>query len=168
MTRNARTLKRWMGSPMRILCASVTLCLSLLCVYSSFSSAISATGTDALTLWFFFAWGLGLVCGGVWLLRGRSQGEMIIFAPDRNRIMLFAFMFAGIVGLLIFLVSQPSIENDPWWPLILQTMFAVLFASLPFLLFDRADYRERNKPTALNGSQRQRMRKQLEIGRAHV
>ncbi|MET4060315.1 hypothetical protein ABIB35_001860 [Arthrobacter sp. UYP6] len=124
-----------MGTPMRILCACVTLCLSLLCVYSSFSSAISATGTDALTLWFFFAWGLGLVCGGVWLLRGRSQGELIIFAPDRNRIMLFTFMFVGIVGLLIFLVSQPSIEEDTWWAEGLYRVGFILLTSAAVLGF---------------------------------
>lgn len=85
------------------------------------------------------------------LIRGRSKGKVIVFVRDRRRIVSVAFMAILVVGLLIFLMSQPSIEDDAvWWPLMLQIMFANLFASLPFMLFDREGYKERVAPVQLD------------------
>lgn len=67
-----------------------------------------------------------------------------------------------IVGLLIYLITQPSIRDDAvWWPIILQTMFANLFASLPFILFDREDYKERRAPVQLDAAGRRKVRLRL-------
>lgn len=52
------------GAPFRIVSGCFALGLGLLCVSASFTHAISMTGKDALTLWFFFAWGLALALGG--------------------------------------------------------------------------------------------------------
>jgi hypothetical protein len=148
------------GSVFRILCGCLTLGLSLLCVFASFGHAITMSGRDALSLWVFFVWGTGLAIAGVWLIRGRSKGKAIVFAWDRRRIITVSLMAILVVGLLIFLVNQPSVADDAiWWPLILQTMFANLFASLPFLLFDREDYKERNAPVQLDSAQRRKVRR---------
>jgi peptidoglycan/LPS O-acetylase OafA/YrhL len=110
-------------------------------------------------MWIFFLWGLGLAWGGVWLIRGRSKGKAIVFARDRKRLVAVALLAILVVGLLIFLMSQPSLTDDAvWWPLMLQTMFANLFASLPFALFDREDYKERREPAQLDTAGRRKVR----------
>jgi hypothetical protein len=146
----------------RILCGCLTLGLSLVCVFASFRSATTMTGGDALNLWVFFVWGLGLAFGGVWLIRGRSKGKAIVLARDWKRLLIAALMAVFTVGLLIYLISQPSITDDAvWWPLILQTMFANLFATLPFMLFDREDYKERRAPVQLDAAGRRKVRQRL-------
>jgi hypothetical protein len=148
-----------LGALFRILCGCLTLGLSLVCVFASFRSATTMTGQDALTMWIFFLWGLGLAWGGVWLIRGRSKGKAIVFARDRKRLVAVALLAILVVGLLIFLMSQPSLTDDAvWWPLMLQTMFANLFASLPFALFDREDYKERREPAQLDTAGRRKIR----------
>jgi hypothetical protein len=149
------------GAPFRIVSGCFTLGLGLLCVFASFTHAISMTGKDALTLWFFFAWGLALALGGLWLIRGRSKGKSIVLVLDRKRVMSASFLAILVVGLLIFLIGQLSIKDDPWWPLILQTMFANLFASLPFMLFDREDHKERDAPVQLDAAGRRKVRRRL-------
>lgn len=134
------------GTAIRILCGSLTLGLSLVCVYASFSRAIEVTGRDAVTYWIFFAWGSAVAVAGVWLIRGRSKGKAIVFARDRTRLIIVASLAALVVGMLIYFANQPTMTNDEEWPLLLRTMFAVLFASLFFVPFDREDYKEQVKP----------------------
>lgn len=153
----ASTSSGSIATSFRILCGSLMLILSLISVVSSFRSAITLTGQDAVSLWGFFLWGLGLACGGVWLIRGRSKGKTIILAVDWKRLVIVAAMALMVVGILIFFLSQPGFTDDPvWWPLILQTMFANLFASLPFALFDREDYKERQEPTKMDAEGRRK------------
>lgn len=150
------------GAPLRILCGCLTLALSLICVVTSFSRASTMTGQDALTLWIFFLWGLGLAWGGVWLIRGRSKGKAIVFARDWRRLLLAALLALMVVGMLIFFLSQPSIRDDAvWWPLMLQTMFANLFGSLPLILFDREDYKERGEPARLDAAGQRKVRRRI-------
>jgi hypothetical protein len=151
------------GALLRIVCGSLTLGLSLLCVYASFNRAIAVTGRDALTFWGFFVWGLALAFGGLWLMRGRSKGKAIIFARDRKRLLLVALMAALVVGMLIYFAKGLSFENDDEWPLLLQTMFANLFASLFFLPFDREDYKERDEPKQWSVVGRQKAKRLLII-----
>jgi hypothetical protein len=113
-------------------------------------------------MWIFFLWGLGLAWGGVWLIRGRSKGKAIVLARDRKRLLAATLMALLVVGMLIFFMSQPSLRNDAvWWPLILQTMFANLFASLPLILFDREDYKERREPARLDAAGRRKVRQRI-------
>jgi hypothetical protein len=73
-------------------------------------------------------------------------------------------MAVCVIGLLVFSLSQPSITSEEQWrPLVLQTVFASLFASLPFVLFDRDDYRERNKPVQFTAEGDRKTRKRLLI-----
>lgn len=151
-----------LGAPLRVFCGSLTLALSLICVVTSFSRASTMTGQDVLTIWGFFLWGLGLVWGGVWLIRGRSKGKAIVLARDWKRLLAATLMALLVVGMLIFFMSQPSLRNDAvWWPLILQTMFANLFASLPLILFDREDYKERREPARLDAAGRRKVRQRI-------
>lgn len=142
----------------RVLSGCFSLALSLVCVVSSFRFATTMAGTDAVTLWIFFLWGLGLVVGSVWLIRGRSKGKAVVFAKDRKRLAIAAALTLVVVGMLIYTASQPSLREDRvWWPIILQTMFANLFASLPFALFDREDYKQRQEPTKLDAEARRKV-----------
>lgn len=161
MERTVSATRRTEGAPLRIACGLVSLSLSLVCVFSSFVAALGQSGSDAMTLWGFFAWGAGLAGASVWLIRGRSKGQPIVLVRDRRRILLTGVLAAVVVGLLIFMVTTISLEGDEWWPLILQTMFAVLFGTLPFLLFDRADYEERNRPVQPTAGQRRKIRRRI-------
>lgn len=151
------------GALFRILCGSLTLGLSLVCVYASFSRAIEVTGRDAVTSWIFFAWGSAVAIGGVWLIRGRSKGKTIVFARDRKRLIVVASLAILVVGMLIYFAGQPSMTEDEGWPFLLQTMFAVLFASVFFLLFDREDYREQAQAKPLTVEGRRKARRLLII-----
>jgi hypothetical protein len=135
-----------------------SLVLSLICVVSSFRYATTMADQDAVMLWFFFLWGLGLAGGSVWLIRGRSKGQAVVFAKDWKRLVIAAALTLVVVGMLIYMASQPSLRDDRvWWPILLQTMFAILFASVPFVLFDREDYKERQVPTKLDAEGRRRV-----------
>lgn len=146
------------AAPFRVLSGCLSLGLSSICVVSSFRYATTMAGRDAVTLWFFFLWGLGLVVGSVWLIRGRSRGKAVVFAKDWKRLVTFAALTLIVVGMLIYMASQPSLREDRvWWPIMLQTMFANLFASLPLVLFDREDYKERLEPTKLDAEGRRKV-----------
>ncbi|MGN7250190.1 hypothetical protein [Arthrobacter sp. SAFR-014] len=120
------------------------------------------TGQDAVTIWGFFLWGLGLAWGGIWLIRGRSKGKRIVFARDWKRLLVAALLALLVVGMLLFLLSLPSVKDDAvWWPLILQTMFANLFGSLPLMLFDREDYKEQGEPDRLDAPRRRKVRQRI-------
>lgn len=147
------------GALLRILCGSLTLGLSLVCVYTSFSRAIEVPGRDAITSWIFFAWGSALAIGGAWLIRGRSKGKVIVFARDRKRLIVVASLAILVVGMLIYFASQSSMTDDEEWPFLLQTMFAVLFASVFFLLFDREDFREQAEPKPLSVEGRRKVKR---------
>jgi peptidoglycan/LPS O-acetylase OafA/YrhL len=151
------------GALFRILCGSLTLGLSLVCVYASFSRAIEVTGRDAVTSWIFCAWGSAVAIGGVWLIRGRSKGKAIVFARDRKRLIVVALMAILVIGMLIYFASQSSMTDDEEWPFLLQTMFAVLFASVFFLLFDREDYREQARAKPLTAEGRRKAKRLLII-----
>lgn len=151
-----------LGAPLRILCGCLTLALSLICVVTSFTRASTMTGQDALTIWGFCLWGAGLAWGGVWLIRGRSKGKAIVLATDWKRLSASVLLALLVVGMLVFFMSQPSFRDDAvWWPLILQTMFANLFASLPFTLFDREDYKERSEPARLDAAGRRKIKQRI-------
>lgn len=161
MTQDVRRAHRLTGAPLRVFCGILTVGLSLVCVYSSFGAALTSTGNDSPTYWIFFVWGLAVACGGVRLLIGRSKGMPIVLVRERKRLVPAAVLFVVIIGMLAYFAGLPLTEDDPSWPLMLQTMFAVLFASLPFMLFDRADYRERNKSVPLNNARRRKMRRTI-------
>lgn len=164
MTHNSTPTSRNLGgASLRVLCGSLTLGLSLLCIYASFSRAIEVTGRDAVTSWFFFGWGTAMAFGGAWLIRGRSKGRAIVFARDRRRLIVVASLAVLVVGLLVYLVNQSSMTEDEEWPFLLQTMFAILFASVFFLLFDREDYKERAKPKPLTAAGRRKAKRFLII-----
>jgi hypothetical protein len=151
------------GALFRVLCGILTLGLSLVCVYASFSRAIEVTGRDAVTSWIFFAWGSAVALGGVWLIRGRSKGKAIVFARDRQRLVVVASLAVLVVGMLIYFASQSSMTDDEGWPFLLQTMFAVLFASVFFLLFDREDYRQQARAKPLTAEGRRKAKHSLII-----
>ena len=151
-----------LGAPFRIFCGCLTLALSLICVVSSFSHANTMTGQDAVTIWGFFVWGLGLAWGGIWLIRGRSKGRRIVFVRGWKRLAAVGIFALLVVGMLLFFLSLPSVRDDAvWWPLMLQTMFANLFGSLPLILFDREDYQEPRQPARLDAAGRRKVRHRI-------
>jgi hypothetical protein len=151
-----------LGAPFRIFCGCLTLALSLICVVSSFSHATTMSGQDAVTMWGFFLWGVGLAWGGIWLIRGHSKGKRIVFARSWKRLLVAALLALLVVGMLLFLLSLPSVKDDAvWWPIMLQTMFANLFGTLPFVLFDREDYKEPRQPARLDAAGRRKVRHRI-------
>ncbi|MCC3274477.1 MULTISPECIES: hypothetical protein [unclassified Arthrobacter] len=158
---SVRTGRKPGEAPLRILCGSLTLGLSLICVYASFSRAIQGTGGEAVTSWIFFAWGCATAIGGAWVIRGRSKGQPIVFARDRKRLILVASLAISVAGMLIVLAVQFSTTGDEEWPFLLQTMFAVLFASVLFLLFEREDSKEQTAPKPLTAAGRRKARRLL-------
>lgn len=149
------------GTRFRVICGVVSLCLSLVSVYSGFTGALGQGGRDSLTLWVFFAWGAGLAGLSVWLIRGGFKGQPIVLVRERRRILLVLFLAAAVVGLLIYFLTLPNKEQDESWPLMVWTMFPVLFASLPIMLFDRADAREREGPAPMTAGQRRKAGRRL-------
>lgn len=142
----------------RILCGSLTLGLGLVSVISGLSIVGGLSGRDVLTIMGMSAWGLGLAGAGMWLIRGRSKGKALVFVRDRRRLIIVGVLFALVVGLLAYLMVSVDDRGTVTGQMMLQTMFANLFASIPFLLFDREDYKERDAPVPLRAAQRKRAR----------
>lgn len=145
----------------RILCGSLTLVLGLVSVMSGLSYVGGLSGRDVFTILGMSAWGLGLACAGVWLIRGRSKGKAVVFARDRRRLIIVGVLFVLVVGLLAYLMVSVDDGGPVTGQMMLQTMFANLFASIPFLLFDREDYKERDTPVPLRPAQRKRARSRM-------
>jgi len=144
----------------RILCGSLTLGLGLVSVISGLSIVGGLSGRDVLTMG-MSAWGLGLAGAGMWLIRGRSKGKALVFVRDRRRLIIVGVLFALVVGLLAYLMVSVDDQRTVTGQMMLQTMFANLFASIPFLLFDREDYKERDAPVPLRPAQRKRVRSRI-------
>lgn len=145
----------------RILCGSLTLGLGLVSVISGLSIVGGLSGRDVLTIMGMSAWGLGLAGAGMWLIRGRSKGKALVFVRDRRRLIIVGVLFALVVGLLAYLMVSVDDRGTVTGQMMLQTMFANLFASIPFLLFDREDYKERDAPVPLRPAQRKRVRSRI-------
>lgn len=150
------------GPWFRTLCGAITLGLSLVCVLSSLPYLTTTSGSEQLTIWGFFLWGLGLAVGGVWLIRGRSKGKDIVFVRDRKRLLTVAAMSIVVIGMAIFFAGLPAEEGSAFdASLGYRTMFANLFATLPFLLFDREDHRERTAPLPQDATGRQKVKRRI-------
>lgn len=145
----------------RILCGSLTLGLGLVSVISGLSIVGGLSGRDVLTIMGMSAWGLGLAGAGMWLIRGRSKGKALVFVRARRRLIIVGVLFALVVGLLAYLMVSVDDRGTVTGQMMLQTMFANLFASIPFLLFDREDYKERDAPVPLRPAQRKRVRSRI-------
>ena len=145
----------------RILCGSLTLGLGLVSVISGLSYVGGLYGGESVPIWGMSVWGLGLACAGVWLIKGRSKGKALVFARDRRRLIVVGVMAALIVVLLVYLMAFVDDGGTVTRQMMLQTMFANLFASIPFLLFDREDYKERDVPVPLRPAQRKRARSRI-------
>ena len=150
------------GPWFRTLCGAITLGLSLVCVISSLPYLTTTSGSEQLTIWGFFLWGAGLAVGGAWLIRGRSKGQEIVFVRDRKRLLAVAAMTVLVVGLAIFFATLPAGEDSTFdASLGYRTMFANLFATLPFLLFDREDHQERTAALPQDATGRQKVKRRI-------
>ena len=146
----------------RILCGSLTLGLGLVRVISGLSYVGGLSGGDSLSMWVMSAWGFALACCGAWLIRGHSKGKALVFTRDRRRLIVVGFLVALVVGLLVYLMAFVDDGGGAVTrQMMLQTMFANLFASIPFTLFDREGYRERDAPVPLRPAQRKRVRSRI-------
>jgi hypothetical protein len=146
----------------RTLCGAITLGLSLVCVLSSLPYLTTTSGSEQLTIWGFFLWGAGLAVGGAWLIRGRSKGKDIVFVRDRKRLLTVAAMSVVVIGMAIFFATLPAEEGGAFdASLGYRTMFANLFATLPFLLFDRQDHQERTAPLPQDAGGRQKVKRRI-------
>ena len=162
MAVQTRPSTRTPGPWFRTLCGAITLGLSLVCVFSSLPYLTTTSGSDQRTIWGFFLWGLGLAAGGVWLIRGRSKGQDIVFVRDRKRLLTVGAMTVLVVGLAVFFAGLPAEEGEVFdASLGYRTMFANLFATLPFLLFDREDHQERSSPSPSGRTGRLKMKRRI-------
>lgn len=110
----------------------------------------------------FFLWGLGLAVGGAWLIRGRSKGQEIVFGRDRKRLLTVAALTVAVIGMAIIFAGLPAEEGGAFdASLGYRTMFANLFATLPFLLFDREDRQERTAPLPQDATGRQKVKRRI-------
>lgn len=150
------------GPWFRTLCGAITLGLSLVCVLSSLPYLTTTSGSEQLTIWGFFLWGAGLAVGGAWLIRGRSKGRDIVFVRDRRRLLTVAALTVVVVGMAIFFATLPAEEGDTFdASLAYRTMFANLFATLPFMLFDREGHQQSTTPMPQDPAGRQRVKRRI-------
>lgn len=162
MALEARPTTGTPGHWFRTLCGAITLGLSLVCVLSSLPHLTTTSGSEQLTIWGFFLWGLGLAVGGAWLIRGRSKGQDLVLVRDRNRLLTVAALTVAVVGMAVFFATLPAGEDSTFdASLGYRTMFANLFASLPFLLFDRENYQERTAPLPQDPAGRQKVKRRI-------
>ncbi|MUN63358.1 hypothetical protein GMA12_09440 [Kocuria sediminis] len=162
MAVETRSTTRAPGPWFRTLCGAITLGLSLVCVISSLPYLTTTSGSDQLTIWAFFLWGLGLAAGGAWLVRGRSKGQDIVLVLDRKRLLTVAAMTVVVVGMAVFFTTLPAEEGSTFdASLGYRTMFANLFATLPFMLFDQEDDQERAAPLPQDAAGRQRVTRRI-------
>ncbi|GAA1750649.1 hypothetical protein [Kocuria aegyptia] len=150
------------GPWFRTLCGAITMGLSLVCVLSSLPYLTTTSGSEQLTIWGFFLWGLGLAVGGAWLIRGRSKGQDIVLVRERKRLVTVAAMTVAVVGMAIFFAGLPAEEGGAFdASLGYRTMFANLFATLPFLLFDREGHQERTAPLPQDAGGRGKVKRRI-------
>ncbi|MEX5272217.1 hypothetical protein [Kocuria sabuli] len=150
------------GPWFRTLCGAITLGLSLVCVLSSLPYLTTTSGSEQLTIWGFFLWGAGLAVGGAWLIRGQSRGKDIVFVRDRKRLLTMAAMTVLVIVMAIFFATLPAEEGSAFdASLGYRTMFANLFATLPFLLFDREDHQKRTEPVPQDATGRGKVKRRI-------
>jgi hypothetical protein len=156
------TLNPTRGTLLRMASGGLTLGLSLVCVISCLPNLGTMSGTGRLTIWGFFLWGLFLASAGVWLIRGRSKGKALVFVRDRRRLVLVGVLAVAVVGLLMYFLTLPADGDDAIWkPLGIRTMFANLFGSIPFMLFDREDYAKKDPPLRWDQAMRRKAKRTI-------